>query len=255
MPTWGDYNTLDDFETVGQVVEFMHCMLKGLSLLHSRRIAHRDIDEQNIMNNFYSPWDFCSASKSRLIEHRRSSPVLYCLFDFNMSVQFPLETPLHECRLVAETVMFAGTPYSPCDAHYGAYDYDPFAHDVACLGNIFRAQFATIAGSVPEFALLFDRMTTHIRSDRLSASNALTYFDQAVKGLLDHVLENKVVLDGSLYFEDTDRYWSLLPPELVSAWAKYRTPPVSLGHKVLQYISSYDFGQTALCCVRRRLQI
>ncbi|RPD59770.1 hypothetical protein L227DRAFT_502814 [Lentinus tigrinus ALCF2SS1-6] len=255
MPTWGKYNRLSDLETVGQVVDFMHCMLKGLSFLHSRRVAHRDIDDHNTMNNLYSLWDFSSATRSRLIEHRRTSCVLYCLFDFNMSVQFPLETPLHECRLVAETVMFAGTQYNPCDVHFGAYDYDPFAHDVACLGNMFRAQFATIVGSVPEFALLFDRMTTHIISGRLTASNALTYFEEVVKGLPDYVLENEVVLDCNLDFQDMDTYWSLLPPELSSAWAKYRTPPVFLRHKILNYISSHSLGYTVLSCVRRKLRI
>ncbi|RPD59774.1 hypothetical protein L227DRAFT_502913 [Lentinus tigrinus ALCF2SS1-6] len=255
MPTWGSFNPLQDLETVGQVMDFMHCTLKGLSFLHSRRVAHRDINDHNVMNNFYSLWEPCSTSRSRLVEHRRTTSVLYCLFDFNFSVQFPLETPLHECRLVAETTLFGGTPYDPCDVYYGAYDYDPFAHDVACLGNMFRAHFATIVGNVPEFALLFDRMTTHIIRDRLSASSALTYFEQVVGGLSDHVLEREAKLAGSLDFEDTDRYWTLLPPELASAWAKYRTPPVFLRHRILEYISNYSFGYIILRCVRRRLRI
>ena len=112
-----------------------------------------------------------------------------------------------------------------------------------------------IVGSLPELAFLFDRMTTHVLSDRLSASSALAYFEQVVKGLPDQVLGKEARLEVSWDLENTDRYWSLLPPELASAWAEYRTPPIPFRTKVLSFISRYDFGYTVLCYVRRRLRI
>ena len=94
------------------------------------------------MNNYYSLWHYSLDFSSRLSEYRRTSRILYCLFDFNLSVQFPLETPLHKCRLVADTVVFPTTPCAPWQMLLGAYDYDPFAYDVACLGNMFRARYS-----------------------------------------------------------------------------------------------------------------
>ncbi|KAI0686860.1 hypothetical protein C8T65DRAFT_143101 [Cerioporus squamosus] len=255
MPTWNDYNPLRNFETVGHVLRYMHCTLKGLSFLHSRRVAHRDIDVQNIMSNFYTLGGRSSVFKDRLIQRGRTSRILYCLFDFNLSMQFPLDMPLRECRVVTKNCIFSHSPYMPLDTCFGEYDYDPFAYDVAFLGNMFRARFATIAGDVPQLALLFDRMTTHVIRDRLSASEAFLYFDQMVKQLPDHVLESDAVLDPSLNLKDADRYWSLIPPELAAAWAKYRTPPVSLRYNILDHILRYRFSRTVLLYVRGKLRI
>ncbi len=71
----------------------------------------------------------------------------YCLFDFDFSVQFPPSTPLERCRLLTDVVVSA-TPYQPLDFAAGEYDYDPFAFDVGCLGNMFRMHFAVGCGSL-----------------------------------------------------------------------------------------------------------
>ncbi|RDX44624.1 hypothetical protein OH76DRAFT_1359251 [Lentinus brumalis] len=259
MPTWGEYNPLDTFETVGQVVKFMHCMLQGLGFLHSRRVAHRDIDEHNIMSNVYSLWGYGPAFGTTLAHHRRTSRVLYCLFDFNLSVQFPQDKPLHVCRLIADPSTMSGTPYGPLDVSLGVYDYNPFAYDVACLGNMFRAQFAPIVGSIPEFATLFDQMTTHVIHDRFTASEALAYFDQAVSRLPDHTLQSQIVLDIDSdwewdYEEKAKRYWSFIPFELAATWVEYRTSPSSLETRFLRYIFGYRVGRYLLRYVRRTLR-
>lgn len=59
-----------------------------------------------------------------------------------MSVIFPQHIPLRDCRLPTEAAMEGGSRYGPFDMHYGEYDYDPFAYDVACLGNLFRTYYA-----------------------------------------------------------------------------------------------------------------
>ncbi len=95
------------------------------------------------MSNFYTLGERGEpAFINRLVQHGRTSRILYCLFDFNMSVQFPLDTPLRECRLVTNDHIFSYSPFRPLDLNYGEYDYDPFAYDVACLGNMFRSKFA-----------------------------------------------------------------------------------------------------------------
>ncbi|KAI0694014.1 hypothetical protein C8T65DRAFT_585288, partial [Cerioporus squamosus] len=224
-----------------------------------------DIDEHNIMNNLYCLRRYSPTFATTLADYRRTSRVLFCLYDFNLSLQFPLDTPLCECRVPVDLSCMSGTPYRPLDASLGAYDYDPLAYDVSCLGNMFRMQFAlihfslshpqTVVGSVPELAPLFDKMTTHIVCDRYSTSEALAHFEEVASRLPDHTLQEQVVLEMNWELEDTERYWLLLSPESAATWADYRTPRLSLGEKVLWYIFRYRFGRTVLRYVRRVLQV
>ena len=98
-------------------------------------------------------------------------------------------------------------------------------------------------------------MTTHIIGDRWSASSALAYLDEVVKGLPDYVLQKEVTLEVGWDLENTDRYWSLVPPEFASSWAIYRTPPFSLGIKILNYVTRPPFAYSALRYVRRKLRV
>ncbi len=100
-------------------------------------------------------------------------------------------------------------------------------------------------------------MTTHDIRDRFTASEALAHFDQAVSRLPYHTLEEEAVLDTDWEWdwEDTDRYWSLIPPELAATWEDYRTPPSSLKQRFLWYIFRYRVGRTLLRYVRHKLHI
>ncbi len=135
--------------------------------------APQDIDEHNIMNNIYSLWEYGPEFAPTLAQHRRTSRVLYCLFDFNLSVQFSLDKPLHECRLIADPSTMSGTPYGPLDVSLGVCDYDPFAYDVACLGNMFRAQLAV---SVEFVATCDVSLTSSIFRTSLAAFQSLLHF-------------------------------------------------------------------------------
>ncbi len=99
-------------------------------------------------------------------------------------------------------------------------------------------------------------MTTHVIRDRFTASEALAHFDQAVSRLPYNTLEEKAVLDTDWEWdwEDTDRYWSLIPSELAATWADYRTPPSSLKRRFLWYIFGYRVGRKLLRYVRRTLR-
>lgn len=66
----------------------------------------------------------------------------YCLFDFNLSLKLPLETSLQDCRISAAGAYGRGTFWAhPQDIAQGEYEYNPFAFDVACLGNVFLGEF------------------------------------------------------------------------------------------------------------------
>ena len=98
------------------------------------------------MINGYSLGVYGNEFQPTLREHRRGAKVLYCLFDFDRSVQFPIDTPYERCRLSADAATVSITPYRPPDLALGEYDYDPFAYDVGCLGNLFRVNFVVGSG-------------------------------------------------------------------------------------------------------------
>ena len=77
-----------------------------------------------------------------LEEHRSGPDALHCLMDFDRSLKLPPSTPLDTCRLPAEEALVSGTPYQPFDLNLAEHDYNPFAYDVGCLGNMFRITFA-----------------------------------------------------------------------------------------------------------------
>ena len=103
----------------------------------------QDISDHNILVNCYTPHiDECLAP-GPVQEHIRSSRnVAYCLFDFGISFQFPADTDIQKARLPSSE-SFKGTKiYHPSDTLLGEPYYNPFAFDVACLGNMFLYQFA-----------------------------------------------------------------------------------------------------------------
>ena len=65
----------------------------------------------------------------------------YCLFDFNLSVLFPRDAPLHICRLPADLASCGAPRYHPPDLQQGELDYNPFAFDVGCMGQFFLQCF------------------------------------------------------------------------------------------------------------------
>ena len=133
---------------------------QGLAFLHSRRIVHRvglvslspdscltdvyggqDIDFHNIMVNYYCFGLRGKKFSHAVEEHRQSPDAVHCLMDFDRSLKLPSDTSLDTCRLPAEAAMVSGTPYRPPDLCLAEHDYNPFAYDVACLGNMFRITY------------------------------------------------------------------------------------------------------------------
>lgn len=91
--------------------------------------------------NCYTPYSPTN-TRHLLDGHQTPSNVHYCLFDFDISLIFPCDAPLHACRRPANESYGGAPPYHPLDASCGEYDYDPFAFDVGCLGNLYRTYFS-----------------------------------------------------------------------------------------------------------------
>ncbi|KAM5542805.1 hypothetical protein V8D89_003766 [Ganoderma adspersum] len=256
MPRWGDYPPLGDFETVGGVLSLIRCLLKGLAFLHNRRIVHRDIDRQNIMTNCYTFGYYREKIDLALAEHRRGPNALHCLVDFDRSLKLPSNTPIGACRLPAEESLVSATPFQRLDLNLAEHDYDPFAFDVGCLGSMFQFYYADIIPIVPLLAPLFDQMTTHVISERFRAAEALTFFEDATRGLPSDVLGTEVKLEPDWDpVDDPNIYWAKLSPDFSKTWGIYRTPPPSLARWLLDVITRYRIGWRILILVRSVLRV
>ncbi|KAH9855109.1 hypothetical protein C2E23DRAFT_724790, partial [Lenzites betulinus] len=239
MPMWTtSYRIcMEDFDTIREIFTFIRCTLKGLSFLHDIRIAHRDIDDTNIAANWYC-YDMKHRDHrlARILEHYRSPDAVYALFDFDLSLQLPPETSLKECRRPAEEAWIGKLYYHPRDVTQGEWEYNPFALDVACLGNIFLFSFAEAVAVVPLLAPLFGRMTFPSIDSRFIAEEALTFFREIEAGLDPDVLDSKVVLkDSEAVLDDPDLYWARLSPEFQRHWRSHRPIPPSRTMRLLRW--------------------
>ncbi|KAI0769464.1 hypothetical protein BD413DRAFT_477830 [Trametes elegans] len=256
MPRWGNINHPSKLETVAQVLRFMRCTLKGLSLLHAHRIAHRDIKESNILVNCYST----DINKPRmapvLVQHGRTNDVHYCIFDFDLSIRLPPSTPLKSCWRPAVESLIGMSPYQPQDIARGVPVYNPFAFDVGTLGNMFRIIFSTAVSAVPLLAPLFDKMTTHVLSQRFTAEEALDFLDFISSQLPEGACDSDLALEPDwMCVACPDRYWSLIPPEFRSRWSHCKSPELSWFQLILDWFSSFPIGWRLLCNLRKILRI
>ncbi|PIL33032.1 hypothetical protein GSI_04481 [Ganoderma sinense ZZ0214-1] len=255
MPRWGEYAPLDTLESVGAILSLMRCLLKGLAFLHSRRIVHRDIDFHNIIVNYYTFGRFTETFLHALEEHRRGPDAFHCLMDFDRSLKFPPDTSLDACRLPAEEALVSGTPYHPSDLNLAEHNYNPFAYDVGCLGNLFRINYAEIVPIIPMLAPLFDQMTTHVISERFKASGALAFFEDATRELPADVLCTPVQVEPDWGRRNPKVYWAKVPPGFIATPGLYRTPPPSLARRLLDIITNYTIGWKVLIFLRSVLRI
>ncbi|KAI0363257.1 hypothetical protein BV20DRAFT_975879 [Pilatotrama ljubarskyi] len=195
MPMWGGLASLIEFENIAQIIRFMRCTLQGLAVLHAHRIAHRDIHQSNSLTDCYSQKAEDTYMGPGHAEHRRAGEASDCLYDFNLSIQLPLDASLLECRRLAKEATITQSAIQPNDIILGEHVYNPFAFDVGCLGNLFRVHFWTAVSTVPLLAPLFDRMTTHVISQRFTAEEALAFLDRIAADLPEDVCGTPVTLD------------------------------------------------------------
>ncbi|KAI0645524.1 hypothetical protein C8Q79DRAFT_911014 [Trametes meyenii] len=236
MPRWGDEPLAESLNIVADIFQFMRCTLQGLSVLHTHRIAHRDITNPNILVNCYDPTTEIM-DEGMLAEHRRSGAARYCLFDFNLSIQLPPDTCLRNCRRPAIEAYTAMTSYIPDDTFRGEPWYNPFAFDVACLGNMFRTFYWGATATVPMLAPLFDMMTTHNLDRRFTAEEALEFLDYVWSQLSKDTRNAPLSLEVDFGCQThPEMYWDLTPPRFDEQWRHYKAPPRSV---IVQFLTRF----------------
>ncbi|KAI0363342.1 hypothetical protein BV20DRAFT_958483, partial [Pilatotrama ljubarskyi] len=189
-------------------------------------------------------------------EHRRAGEASYCLYDFNLSIQLPLDTSLRDCRRPAIESMITQASIQPKDIMLGEHVYNPFAFDVACLGNIFRVHFSRATSIIPLLAPLFDRMTTHILAERFTAEEALVFLDNITAQVSEDASSAPVILkvDWSTC-DDSGNYWYYTPPGFIELWSHYRTPQHGWSAHAVDALCTYQAGWSAVCYLRALLRI
>ncbi|CDO75412.1 hypothetical protein BN946_scf184855.g15 [Trametes cinnabarina] len=219
MPMWGSQYKLVELQTVRQILTFMRCALTGLR------------------------------------EYLRSASVSYALYDFDCAVQLPPDTSLKDCRRPPLESTIGKPDYHPGDTWQGELDYNPFAFDVACLGNLFVYHFAEVITAVPLLAPLFAKMTTSRIDERFSAAEALEFLREVEQDLMPDLLDSGVALKVDYDPVDhPDLYWSRLSPELQRQWNSHRPPPLSWANRLLRRLCTTTPGYKTVMFIRRCLR-
>ncbi|KAI0821642.1 hypothetical protein BC628DRAFT_1505477 [Trametes gibbosa] len=258
MPMWTTAYRLrlQQLDTIRQVFSFIRCTLMGLSLLHTHRIAHRDIDDSNIVTNWFcydNDWDH---RLQRILEHCQTPDALYALFDFDLSIQLPAETSLKHCRRPADEALIGKSFYHPGDITMGESYYNPFAYDVACLANIFIFHFSEAIPLVPLLAPLFGKMTISPVANRFTAEEALTFFREIEAACSPEVLDGNIVLKASEEaLDDPNVYWARVSPDMQRRWQSHRPMLPTRTIRLLRWAMCNTFVWRTVVYVRDLLYI
>ncbi|KAH6910835.1 other/AgaK1 protein kinase [Coprinopsis sp. MPI-PUGE-AT-0042] len=203
MPLLRDYDD-PQFDTVGEVMDFIRQILEGFAFLHEHRIAHRDVKGENILMNavglgitdfHFSAKSLSADGKKRLSpkHYRTERWPKYYLIDFGFSSQYsPDEMPPMELPRFAtdETLPELDNHRTPCN---------PFPVDVYYVGNLIRAEILDGLERNPirsgyhglEFLRpLVDAMIKKAPEERISMAEAVLQFEKIVSELPDTVLRN-----------------------------------------------------------------
>lgn len=109
---------------------------------------------------------------------------------------------------------------------------------------------------VPMLPALFDKMTTHVISQRFSAEEALEFFQSETKDLAQDVIGGHLVLsiEGQA-MNSSEVYWSRLSPQRQTQWASLRTPPLGRWIHILNWLIRIPVCCRVIVSVRRLLGI
>ncbi len=195
--------------------------------------------------------------------------------DYDQSIKHPAHVCLKHFRRPAREAWAGAEQYRPDDVCLGEPDYNPFAFDVAMLGNLFRVQFCVrlaiaarlfvhtltwyfkdAVSSLPGLAALYDRMTTHIVSQRFTAEEAQAFLQSVMNRSPRDVLTVRLKLapryDAMSY---SDVYWSKLSPQLQKSWSELRTPPTPFWSNILDWLIRFPTVCNLIVPVRRILGV
>ncbi|KAG6847625.1 hypothetical protein H0H93_006970 [Arthromyces matolae] len=252
MPRWGLYPLRPSCVVVQEVFHFIHCLLKGLTYLHERRISHGDIKLDNVLVNHVDTDTFDWSNELRKSLRSRSK-LVYALFDFDGATMFPRSTPLEKCRLPSRVSFDTFYDQVPADTFQGEFDFNPFAFDVGMMGVMFCKEFQHLTPAAPMLAPLLDKMTTRNVDERFKASEALHFFEQYVVPLTTKAQLSAWILDSKHEYVPYDYYdrWQGLEPGFIKQWSTFREPPVPGYIQLLRYMCEYRLVYFSISYLRR----
>jgi len=188
-----------DFDTVGEVVEFIRQMIEGLQFIHEHNVAHRDyhilntmMDASPMFPKFHHPvkdmknFEFTGPA---VYFQRTARPVKYFVVDFGISRRYDSVNPSP-----LEDLILGGNRSLP--EHRLKIDpCNPFATDIYYLGSLFAttfmekfkpAQFSFLSSLVGD-------MTLDDPSERPLIDDVVSRWDIILKSLTSGQLRSRVV--------------------------------------------------------------
>ncbi|KAK0504293.1 hypothetical protein EDD18DRAFT_1132822 [Armillaria luteobubalina] len=249
MPKW-DIVPPYSFRTMGVVLAYMHCMLKGLVFLHSKKIVHRDIKHGNTVMNYCCGFYHRYPDSLKYTTLEAQGLIKYVTIDFDIAIMFPPDTLPSQCRLPYTDSWLGTNNYNIHDTHQGEHDYDPFAFDVALLGYLFCCHFQHLTPYEPMLAPLLDRMVTRTVSKCFTTAEALQFFEDFPP---DSRLDTPVDSDPSFEQYEKDDRWENLPAEFIQRWSAYREPPVPRSIMWIRKICLRGTGYNRALVITRKI--
>ncbi len=77
--------------------------------------------------------------RNDLRELRGGVDIIYAFMDYDQSIQLPPDVSVKDCRRPSKEAWMGLDLYKPLDVWLGESQYNPFAFDVAMLGNLFSS--------------------------------------------------------------------------------------------------------------------
>ncbi|EFI27555.1 other/AgaK1 protein kinase [Coprinopsis cinerea okayama7 len=253
MPRWGAYPIDPALASLSELVEFIHCLLKGLVFLHKNNIAHRDISFRNIVMNHFSSQPSMYANEARR-KLRGDKLASYAIIDYNISVIAPEGVERSKFLLPAELSRDSanGVP----DTEQGELDYDPFAWDVGTLGAILSTQYQYFCGDLPLLAPLLDSMTTRDVSRRFTAAQALEFFETEVSLLDKDALLTPIRMPNYRKHHEVYDRWKDIPEPLAIKWRDYRCAKITRWTYFLRWMCvGNGRGEKLVMTIRRAARL
>ncbi|CAK5264817.1 unnamed protein product, partial [Mycena citricolor] len=243
-PRWGDDARAPWPSTIGQALDLLEDALSGLAYLHERRIVHRDISFSNMLTNHIPSQRFSDVSDAMRSRLRNQRVLTLGLFDYNLSLVFPRDTPLELARSSYEDY-FLGAWKPHLDVGHGEYQYNPFAVDVLGVGYIIGRGFQHMTPVAPILAPVIDGLVHWHPPSRLTAAAALDLlrtlkaeYGPGIVNLAAPTFQS-MGYDELPLLEEFDR-WKGLPEEFIARWKHLRTPPVPFHRRLLHFLCSYE---------------
>ncbi|KAI0774184.1 hypothetical protein C8Q74DRAFT_1419826 [Fomes fomentarius] len=253
LPLWSNGCSPEWSTTIRRILRFIECLL-NVPFLHEHRIAHRDINERNILTDGYCLEVFAHDARRIVMEHSRSLTAVFAFFD--IAIQLPRDVSVRNGRIFSSEVWRGSPRFHPSDCLLAEPEYIPFAFDMGCLGMMFLYYFTDAIPMVFPSAALCAKLTTWKVEQRFTAAEALSFYVDHVSPFLDERLASVVDLTPSSEpLHDPDVHWSMLDPGDRRQWRMCQVPQKSWGRRLLLALAQREFCWQLLSFVRRKLHI